>query len=400
MKSLRDLVVRHYASPAVFFLGSDSDQKTHQRIRDKGFCVVEGRYDVVVYHPEHWEFISQDSLNEAINTVKSLPSCGMLEAGINYPYSHAVVPKSRETKGLMRLLFQLPKGVSFTDIVREADEKKGMSRRGFLKGLAAVAGGAATKGPAGAVKAAAKLSGYNIPSVMSAKSLTSVLKTPTARGVAGWLSRELLYNSLNSLVKDEEKLSTIKSTIKEQEPASSHEIKAIESFLKTVEDMGIDPKIPGDHDGQPEAFYDELSELAELEYQPNTDTLVGDFLSDINYSDYYEEKRLLDYSKWKERRAFEHAKAREYERARENFDDNKESNYEDNVTDDYENSILGDEFANDYDGFDDLPEKGYDEEQDWMGENRVIAIPSLRHFPKAWIGGKPSWLNEIDKILS
>ena len=58
-------------STAAFFLGSDADLKTKQRIKKKGYRVVEGTYDNLVYHPLHWKVISFEKAKKFLNDAKN-----------------------------------------------------------------------------------------------------------------------------------------------------------------------------------------------------------------------------------------------------------------------------------------------------------------------------------------
>jgi len=174
-----------YDSPIAFFLGKDADKQTHKRIRDKGFKIVEGTYDVLVYHPLHWTVKSQNSLEESINDRRFLPPHGLLEVGVDFPYSHAIIPESVEAKLLLRYLFGLSEGQTYSDLFKTQNitEAKGTTRRSFLKSMAAAMGTAATANPA-------KLAGVAKTAMTPA---ATTITSPGARALSFFVANELGY---------------------------------------------------------------------------------------------------------------------------------------------------------------------------------------------------------------
>lgn len=97
-KLISEIVKYKKSSPIAFFLGSDADEATKENIRLKGYTLIEGSYDTLVYHKEHWDVIQNSQILKLTSNISSLPSHGLLESGVNFPYSHAIVPKSPEAK--------------------------------------------------------------------------------------------------------------------------------------------------------------------------------------------------------------------------------------------------------------------------------------------------------------
>lgn len=328
-------------SVAAFFLGSDAPKSLIESIEAKGYRVVAGSYDNLVYSPMHWKVMTWSSAKRIVSSAKTMPKQGLLEAGVDFPYSHVIIPKSSKAKSTLRKLFGIPKGSTFAQLA----EASGMTRREFLSKAAKLAGATKAFGPLG---------------IGSKLGATTAIKSDGALAAANWLGRELMYAAAKKMVYD--RWNKYKNEFLKADPfASQNEFKQLE---KIMDEIDLD-KI-----GDPNVF----NPFDSFKMTPGSIQIDSDISEDIF---------ITEYGDWDP----------EYENKKK-VDDTEQSD---------DHTRKNDKALDDFDGFDDLQVKrDKSEDQPWMGENRNrkfdIAIPTVKHLSKAW-PDKQSWRNEVFKIL-
>ncbi len=343
-------------SPIAFFLG-DADVKTKRRIRAKGYTVVEGQYDTFVYHKSHWRLIEHKKLLSLTESAECLPKNGLLEASINHPYSHGIVPKSEDAKKIIRKLFGLNESETFKNLMN-----KKFTRRDFLKGLGTVAKFGRSIGTAG------------MDQILSAP-----LTSDGARAAAEFLAYEIMYAATKEAVY--QTWDKVKSLYTKADPNMTQgELATLTGMLKKVD---FDALSIADHLDGPSVVGSErtfmnlanpLMTVKQTQGSREIEGTVEDDLIRIRYPEWYEE--MNDYKSYKDK----------------NSKNDSQSNDQDSseTVEEPEQS----------DGFDDLKHKKSDEDQPWLGEqhDKRVGVVSVKHLAKAW-PNKKIWLADIDSVL-
>lgn len=337
-------------SPIAFFLG-DADNETKERIKMKGYTVVEGRYDTFVFHRAHWDMVGHKKLVSLTESVEALPDDGLLEASIDHPYSHAIIPKSGAARAVIKKLF----GLNESDIFKNLMNRQ-MTRRDFMKGVGLAAKFAKKMAPAVGMVTAAPLTSTG------------------ALAAANFMAMEVVYAATKAALYDS--WEKVKHAFQEADPNMSvGEVATLDKMLKSVDlkeldlAMSIDPSL-----------MDIANPFAAVKATPAAISLAGDLdekLLKLRYPEWYDEMQSYK------------------------FDDEGASADDIDATSNPKGigglPVGSDEKEDEYDGFDDIKPKKSGEEQPWMGESRVGAV-SVKHLSKAW-PNKRAWLHDIDSIL-
>lgn len=356
-KLISEIVRYKKSSPVAFFLGSDADETTKENIKLKGYTLIEGSYDTLVYHKEHWDVIQNNQILKLTSNINSLPSHGLLEAGVNFPYSHAIVPKSPEAKKVMTKLFGLKKNQTFGQLI----EAK-MTRREFLKGLGKGAVVAKKLGGLGSI-----LMGAPTAAAGTGVAISSV----AGKMAADWLSTEAMYAATKAALYDRWKKFKSKLS-KKTTDLTKGEVATIDNMIEKID---------------PEEFKSGLGAIHnpfkkyELSPEDQRNMIYKDKVVYRSVVDVENEFVDEEIAAWE----LEHNKDGSSERKEDSEQTDSEQQTQSSQEDDY-------------DGFDDIkPKKSPKEDQGWMGEAKV-GIPSIKHMQKAY--SKKIWNSEIDKILS